>query len=54
MSLLYDSHFVVAISFVLFFGLLAYLGVHKFLGRALDQRADRIREELACPVASAT
>ncbi len=46
MSLLQDSHFVVAISFFLFFGLLAYLGVHKFLGRALDQRADRIREEL--------
>ncbi len=46
MSLLYDSHFVVAVSFVLFFGLLAYLGVHKFLGRLLDQRADRIREEL--------
>ncbi len=46
MSLLQDSHFVVGLSFVLFFGLLAYLGVHKFLGRALDQRADRIREEL--------
>ena len=37
MSLLQDSHFVVAVSFVLFFGLLAYLGVHKFLGRALDE-----------------
>jgi len=46
MSLLHDSHFVVAISFVLFFGLLAYLGVHKFLGKALDDRAGRIREEL--------
>lgn len=46
MSLLQDSHFVVGISFVLFFGLLAYLGVHKFLAGALDQRADRIREEL--------
>ncbi len=46
MSLLNDSHFVVALSFVLFFALLAYLGVHRFLGRALDQRADRIREEL--------
>ncbi len=46
MSLLHDSHFVVAISFVLFFGLLAYLGVHKLLGGLLDQRADRIREEL--------
>jgi len=46
MSLLHDSHFVVAISFVLFFGLLAYLGVHKLLGGLLDQRADRIRQEL--------
>ncbi len=46
MSLLHDSHFVVAISFVLFFGLLAYLGVHKLLGGLLDRRADRIREEL--------
>ena len=46
MSLLHDSHFVVGLSFVLFFGLLAYLGVHKFLGRALDDRAGRIRQEL--------
>ncbi len=46
MSLLQDSHFVVGISFVVFFGLLAYLGVHKSLGRALDDRAGRIREEL--------
>lgn len=46
MSLLQDSHFVVGISFVVFFGLLAYLGVHKVLGRALDDRAGRIREEL--------
>ncbi len=46
MSLLNDSHFVVGFSLFLFLGLLAYLGVHKFLGRALDQRADRIREEL--------
>ncbi|MEE8456367.1 MAG: ATP F0F1 synthase subunit B [Limibaculum sp.] len=46
MSLLQDSYFVVGISFVLFFGLLAYLGVHKLLAGLLDQRADRIREEL--------
>ena len=46
MSLLYDSYFVVALSFVLFFGLLAYLGVHKFVLKALDARADRIRDEL--------
>ena len=46
MSLLQDSHFVVTISFVLFVGLLAYLGVHKFLARALDDRSDRIRAQL--------
>ena len=46
MSLLYDSHFVVGISFFLFFGLLAYLRVHKLLAGKLDDRADRIREEL--------
>ena len=46
MSLLQDSHFVVGISFVVFFGLLAYLGVHKLIGRALDDRAGRIRDEL--------
>ena len=46
MSLLNDSHFVVALSFFLFIGLLAYLGVHKFLIKALDDRSDRIRDEL--------
>jgi len=46
MSLLNDSHFVVGLSFFLFFGLLAYLGVHKLLMAKLDERSDRIREEL--------
>ena len=46
MSLLNDSHFVVGISFFLFLGLLAYLGVHKLLASKLDERSDRIREEL--------
>ncbi len=46
MSLLNDSYFVVGIALALFIGLLAYLGVHKFLAKALDARADRIREEL--------
>ncbi len=46
MSLLNDSHFVVGISFFLFLGLLAYLGVPKMLAGMLDSRADRIREEL--------
>lgn len=46
MSLLNDSYFVVGIALALFIGLLAYLGVHKFLAKALDARADRIRDEL--------
>lgn len=44
--MLYDSNFVVGISFVLFFALLAYLGVHKMLGKLLDTRAQKIRDEL--------
>lgn len=46
MSLFYDSHFVVGLAFFLFLGLLGYLGVHRFLAKALDDRADRIRGEL--------
>jgi F-type H+-transporting ATPase subunit b len=46
MSIFYDSYFVVGLSLFIFLGLLAYLGVHKFLGKALDDRADRIRGEL--------
>ena len=41
-----NSTLVVAISFVLFFGILYYYGVHKVLTGALDSRADRIRAEL--------
>jgi len=46
MSLFHDSHFVVGVAFFLFLGLLAYLGVHKLIGKALDERAARIRSEL--------
>lgn len=46
MSLFYDSHFVVGLALFLFLGLLAYLGVHRFLAKALDDRAARIRGEL--------
>ncbi|MEM7057670.1 MAG: ATP F0F1 synthase subunit B [Pseudomonadota bacterium] len=46
MEIFYDSNVVVALSFFLFFGLLAYLGVHKFVLGALDKRADGIRNEL--------
>jgi F-type H+-transporting ATPase subunit b len=46
MSLLYDTHFVVGISFVLFFALLAYLKVPGRLGAMLDGRAAKIRADL--------
>jgi F-type H+-transporting ATPase subunit b len=46
MEIWYNSNFVVGVAFVLFIALLLYLGVHKFIGRALDERAGRIRAEL--------
>lgn len=36
----------VAVAFVLFVGLLGYLGVHRMLTKALDDRSDRIKAEL--------
>ncbi|MEM0945561.1 MAG: ATP F0F1 synthase subunit B [Pseudomonadota bacterium] len=47
MDILQNSNFVVFLSFSAFFGLLYYLGVHKFLGKALDDRAEGIRNDLA-------
>jgi F-type H+-transporting ATPase subunit b len=47
MDIWYNSTFVVGVAFVLFIALLFYLGVHKFIARALDERAARIRAELA-------
>lgn len=46
MSLMYDGHFVVGLAVVLFLCLLFYLGVHKIVGKMLDDRAERIRGEL--------
>lgn len=46
MSIFYDTNLMVAVSFLLFFGMLGYLGVHKMLGKMLDDRADKIRDEL--------
>ena len=45
-AMLSDPSFWVAIAFVIFVGLLGYLGVHRQLTRALDNRADRIKAEL--------
>lgn len=42
-----DAEFWVAAGFVLFVGLVGYLGVHTKLAASLDKRAARIRAELA-------
>lgn len=46
MAILYDTYFVVALAFVIFFAILYRYNVHVFLLSALDARADRIRSEL--------
>ncbi len=43
----FDAEFYVALGFLLFMILLAYLGVHTRLTRALDNRAKRVSGELA-------
>src|SRR5687768_10215460 len=45
-AMLSDPSFWTAIAFVIFVGLLGYLGVHRQLTKALDNRADRIKSEL--------
>ncbi len=44
--MLHEAEFWVALGFVFFLGLLGYVGVHKKIAKALDDRADRIRAEL--------
>lgn len=46
MELLRDPETWVAIAFVIFLGVLAYLGVHKMIMKSLDDRAERIKAEL--------
>jgi F-type H+-transporting ATPase subunit b len=46
MALLYDTYFTVALSFVIFVGIMWKYDVHGMLLRALDARAERIRGEL--------
>ena len=46
MEIWYNSNFTVGVAFVLFVALLWYLGVHRLIGRSLDDRAARIRTEL--------
>jgi F-type H+-transporting ATPase subunit b len=46
MEILLDAETWVALAFLVFLGLLGYLGVHKMLVKSLDERAGRIRAEL--------
>jgi len=46
MDMIKEPEFWVAVAFVLFVGVLLYVGVHKKLTQALDDRASRIRAEL--------
>jgi F-type H+-transporting ATPase subunit b len=46
MELLRDPETWVAIAFVIFLGVLAYLGAHKMIMKSLDDRAERIKAEL--------
>ena len=46
MHILADSHFWVAVAFVIFIGVLIRFGVHRLIIDALDSRAARIRTEL--------
>ena len=44
--MLLEAETWVAIAFIVFVGLLGYLGVHRMLAKALDDRAVRIKAEL--------
>jgi F-type H+-transporting ATPase subunit b len=46
MELLLDAETWVALAFLVFLGLLGYLGVHKMLVKSLDERGARIKAEL--------
>jgi F-type H+-transporting ATPase subunit b len=44
---MFNAEFFDAVAFVLFLGLLAYVGFHKTITGALDKRVERIKGELA-------
>jgi F-type H+-transporting ATPase subunit b len=46
MEILLDAETWVALAFLVFIGLLGYLGVHKMLVKSLDDRSARIKAEL--------
>lgn len=43
---MFEAEFWVAVSFVIFFAILFYAGVHKTIGGTLDKRRSRIQSEL--------
>ena len=46
MTFLQEAEFWVAVSFLIFVGVLIYLGVHKTIAKALDARSARIKADL--------
>src|SRR5689334_965966 len=46
MEFIFEPEFWVAVSFFIFIGLVLYLGVHKKIAAALDNRAAQIKKEL--------
>jgi len=44
---MFDGEFIVAAGFVIFVGLMFYLGLHRKISTALDSRAEKIAAELA-------
>jgi F-type H+-transporting ATPase subunit b len=44
--MVFEAEFWVAVGFVVFVGLLIYIGAHRTIGKALDDRAARIKAEL--------
>lgn len=47
MEILLDAHFWVGVAFVIFVGILLWAGVPKLAAKAIDSRADKLRERLA-------
>ena len=47
MNLLLDAHFWVGVAFVIFVGILIWAGVPALAMKAIDARADKLRERLA-------
>jgi F-type H+-transporting ATPase subunit b len=43
---MFEAEFWVAVAFVIFFGVLGYFQVHRFVLSGLDERRDRIKAEL--------